>query len=372
MKKFGFITVWEKMKNKKKVLWFFKCFLLLFFLACVLTHYLENYQLGFANIIRSLLYFGKFNYVNVDQSSGVVMKNYKDKSAAQVSPVDVVQYIFPDIHTVLQKKIGKIRGMEIKDDIDRDKVIYTAEFLLSFAQEKIIDGVNMYLYPYKFNYKDLKAPWYSCMAQAHAAELMLAAYELSGDKKYYSAAEYSLNYIKFFVSKGGGSIAVDGGLWYEEYVYPSELQCTHVLNGHLFVLDALYWMKYYDEDWKRFYVLGRDAIISNLHLYDSYVWSWYDSNGILAHGGYHQLHIDQLERLNFLYPNKILEKYIFKFKLYKYIPLGVFQRLIIMHNRMLFFLVIMNMFFLSVVFFLIKYVHHYFCNHNRQGICFKW
>lgn len=366
MKKSGLIVAGERMKNKKEKLRFLKYFLLLFSFAGVLTHYVENYELVFAKKIRSLLYFGTLNHINVDQFSGVVMKNYKEASYSQVSPVDVVQYIFADIHTVLQNQIGKIPGMEMKTDIDSDKIMHTADFLLNFAEEEIINDLIVYLYPYKFDYDDLKAPWYSCMAQAHVTELMLAAYELSGDKKYYDAAEYSLNYIRLFVSDGGGTIKVNGGLWYEEYVYPSEFQCAHVLNGHLFVLDALYWLKYYSEDWKDFYALGYNAVISNLLLYDSFGWSWYDCNKVLANGTYHRLHIDQLERLNVLYPNKILEKYILRFKLYQYIPLGVFQRLIIMHNRMLFFLVIINMSFFVIVFFLIKCVCHYFCNHNIQ------
>lgn len=355
------------MKNNQAILQWLKYFLRLFLLACVLTHYFENYELLFANKIRSLLYFGMINSINIDPSSGVAKKNYRSEKIAQISPVDVVQYVFDDVHTVLQNKVGLIiTGMNMKIDIDRNKIIHTADFLLNFVDEQMIKGETVYLYPYKFDYNALKAPWYSCMAQAHVAELMLAAYELSSDKKYYDAAEYSLNYIKVLVLNGGGAINVDGGLWYEEYVYPLEAQCAHVLNGHLFVLDALYWMKYYDKTWEYFYNSGVNAVAANLHLYDSYVWSWYDRNGILAHAGYHQLHIEQLTRLNSLYPNKIFEKYILKFKLYKYIPFGVFQRLVIMHNRMLLFLIVLNVFFLIVVSFLIKYVCSYFSAHNKQ------
>ena len=366
MKESGLIVAGEKIKNEKNILRFLKYFLLLFLFAGVLTHYLENYELVFAKKIRSLIYFGTLNYINIDYSSGIAMKNYKTEANPQISPADVVQYIFDDVHTVLQNKIGLITGMNINTDVDQDKIMHTADFLLNFAEKRIISGMSVYLYPYKFDYNDLKAPWYSCMDQAHIAELMLAAYELSGDKKYYNAAECSLNYIKIPVSEGGGSIRVDGGLWYEEYVYPLASQCEHVLNGHLFVLDALYWIMHYDKTWEYFYNSGADAVISNLYRYDSSVWSWYDCNGVLAHGGYHQLHIDQLKRLNSLYPNKIFEKYIFKFTLYKYIPFGIFQRLIIMHNRMLFFLIAMNMFFLTILFISLRGCCLYFLKYNKQ------
>jgi len=354
------------MKIKRMLLHCLKCFLGLFLLSCVLTHYFENFELVLAKRIRNLIYFGTLNYINIDPSSGIAMKNYATEQNSQISPVDVVQYVFDDVHTVLQNRIGSVAGVNGKVDADKDQIIHTADFLLNFAEKQIINGMTLYLYPYKFDYNDLKAPWYSCMAQAHVAELMLAAYELSDDKKYYDGAEYSLNYIKIPVSEGGGSIRVDGGLWYEEYVYPLASQCEHVLNGHLFVLDALYWMTHYDKTWQYFYNSGADAVISNLYRYDSSVWSWYDCNGVLAHGGYHQLHIDQLKCLNSLYSNKIFEKYIFKFTLYKYIPFGVFQRLIIMHNRMLFFLIAMNMFFLTILFISLKGCCLYFLRYNKQ------
>ena len=92
-------------------------------------------------------------------------------------------------------------------------------------------------------------------------------------------------------------------------------------------------------------------------------WSYYDlfSSPSIADWSYHNIHIQQLDRLIYLNKklmNKESPEMAFaynRFRLGKYVPVGIFVRLFLMHNNMLLFMIAVNSVILMILYLLIFY-----------------
>ena len=99
------------------------------------------------------------------------------------------------------------------------------------------DGKGIGL-PYHMDFHDLKAPWYSGMAQGLSLSFLLRYRELTGD----TSLDQTMKRIVYFMiqpEKSGGTISnINTEPWIE--LYPNSLTARHVLNGSLNGFIGLY------------------------------------------------------------------------------------------------------------------------------------
>jgi len=93
--------------------------------------------------------------------------------------------------------------------------------------------------PFAYSYREglageLRAGWYSGMAQGIGAAFLAKMHRRSGESRYGEAALRALGPLRTTVERGGVLRRFEGRLdWFEEYPTPTP---THVLNGYLFAL----------------------------------------------------------------------------------------------------------------------------------------
>lgn len=91
-------------------------------------------------------------------------------------------------------------------------------------------------YPYTVNFHDLRAPWYSGLAQAEVLGVLVRYYAITHDKNILPLMVKIKNMMTLPVANGGlFNKTAEGNVWIEEY--PNSSQHLHVLNG--FMVTAL-------------------------------------------------------------------------------------------------------------------------------------
>jgi hypothetical protein len=151
----------------------------------------------------------------------------------------------------------------------------------------------------------LRTPWISAMAQGEAASLLVRLHLETGDQRYADAALLALEPLFVRTPEGGAMDLLDGRPFPEEY--PTEPP-SFVLNGGIFSLWGLYdaGRGLGDERATRAFDEGVDALVTNLHRWDTGWWSRYDLYPHpvrnIASFGYHQLHVNQLRAMAMIAP----------------------------------------------------------------------
>ena len=141
------------------------------------------------------------------------------------------------------------------------------------------DGKGIGL-PYSTDYHDLKAPWYSGMAQGLALSFLLRNRELTGD----TSLDQTMHKIAYFMvqpEEQGGTLSMhDTEPWIE--LYPNSAVAKHVLNGSINGFIGLYeYCKVFPGNTRletlrdRCYEVYRDR----LPLFTNTGWSRYDLSG---------------------------------------------------------------------------------------------
>lgn len=112
-------------------------------------------------------------------------------------------------------------------------------FLRDSTFYNVIDSV-MVGYPYNITFHDLKAPWYSALAQSEAICVLIRYYELTRDETVLPLIHKVMNFMVAPQQQGSGTMSVtpEGNIWYEEY--PNSKQERQVLNGFMFTILALH------------------------------------------------------------------------------------------------------------------------------------
>jgi len=341
---------------------------IIFFLAISVTHYLEPYQTEVVKKVRNLFYYGQFSRFNEEKDS--ISTNYKFSDKPMVNPVHNAQKALLDAESYLILKYFKNKKEYLNKEnhvIDKKNILKIANWFIGYYKTETINGIEVVRLPYNFDYPsyDLKAPWFSGMAQGLALIVQMAAYDLTKDEKYLNFGRLLGNVYDIKVKDGGIKVEVGNGYWYEEYADSTMEESNYplVLNGHNFALDGMFWLNYFDsenEKWKELLNKGILAVEGNIQKYSANFWSYYDIRHNYAHYGYHQIHIDQLNRIANFYGEveglklPVIEEYKNKFEFYQKIPLGMFERLLFMHNNMILILIFMNFVVLSSLYFLYK------------------
>jgi hypothetical protein len=121
--------------------------------------------------------------------------------------------------------------------------------LAKASAQKLLDGRvesgDAYFFPHDFNWQghageELKAPWYSGMAQGEALSVFVQmAAEFPNEPRWRAAADavFASLLVPWSDTEPSVTHVVDGFLWFEEYACPNPYQ---VLNGHIFALFGVY------------------------------------------------------------------------------------------------------------------------------------
>jgi uncharacterized protein YyaL (SSP411 family) len=155
------------------------------------------------------------------------------------------------------------------------------------------------------------------MAQGLAISVLLRAYQLTGDKKYFESAEKAYKVFEVDIVDGGVRfVDEEDNAWIEEYAI---LPPPHVLNGFIFALFGIY--DFYrvtkDENVLKLFDKEIKTLEKNIHKYDTGYWSLYnllDKNP--ATKSYHELHIKQLNVLYKLTNRMIFNEYAMRWEKY--------------------------------------------------------
>lgn len=121
--------------------------------------------------------------------------------------------------------------MRTKDDKLKTKFLNQIKYL---TDPKFYTQINdtVVAYPYTVNFHDLKAPWFSGLAQAEVLGVLVRYYYLTHDNDVLPLMVKIKNMITLPVSQGGLlSTTPEGCVWIEEY--PNSGQHKHVLNGFM-------------------------------------------------------------------------------------------------------------------------------------------
>ena len=175
-------------------------------------------------------------------------------------------------------------------------VTQVEKYALDSSKYILIDK-NKIGYPYKFNYKGLKAPWYSGMAQGYAISVLLRYYELTKNQKALDIAIKAKNLMLEPMPKGVFKILNDGSYWIEEY--PSK-QSPQVLNGYFISYIGLYeYCDYFPNDTSASRVLKecyKSLKKKNLQ-YDTGRWLKYNASGGACTPGYMKFQVVEMKHL---------------------------------------------------------------------------
>lgn len=188
-----------------------------------------------------------------------------------------------------------------------------------FVAEQSVEG----LWAYQFNWFESKAPWYSALAQARGASLMLRAWLLSHHAKYLHAMKQALAKFMIPIQQGGflHEFPALGCPYFEEYPQTP----TGVINGFMATLISIWELTRWTEDYQfiQLWKLGINSLEKMLPFYSTGWWSIYDCDNQsptvnVNSPRYHLLEIHYLQILTLLSQSeKIKQEYEKRKKQYK-------------------------------------------------------
>ncbi|MEF9898243.1 MAG: D-glucuronyl C5-epimerase family protein [Pseudomonas sp.] len=155
------------------------------------------------------------------------------------------------------------------------------DFMLD-EYEPAIRGTDGTRWFYGFDYdKGIKAPWWSGMDGFFGPMTLFAGWQATGDERYRDAALKSAHLMLKPPTEGGVLWRDDNSCWISEYSWTGMTRDKeyHVLNGHLWGLQALFMLANAsgDKDLKEAYQCARQGTISRMPQYytASGNWTWY-------------------------------------------------------------------------------------------------
>lgn len=219
---------------------------------------LMHYQQSNLSPIFLIDYRPKLQYslVNAD---GIIVLPYAQPIGPQINPEAAFQYAL-GLHD--QFKITQEQAVN-------EKFWHYVEYFLA---QQSSDG----MWSYQFDWYGSKAPWYSALAQARGAVVMLRAWLLSHNTIYLTAAKTALSKFTTPITQGGflHIFANNNCPYFEEYPQTP----SGVLNGFMSALMCIWEMKYWayepwlDELWQ----MGMASLQKMLPHYSNHWWSFYD------------------------------------------------------------------------------------------------
>jgi hypothetical protein len=160
-------------------------------------------------------------------------------------------------------------------------------------------GVPVWNHNFDWEYREnLKAPWYSGLAQGQGISLLVRAHAETGDQTFLDCAKWAFQSFLRDIPSGGVTFTDENGsLWFEEYIVSKP---THILNGFIWAAWGVYdyFLATGSRDAVRLFASAVETLCLNLDCYDLGFWSLYEQSGtrlpMIASPFYHRLHITQL------------------------------------------------------------------------------
>jgi heparosan-N-sulfate-glucuronate 5-epimerase len=235
-----------------------------------------------------MLFAEKADYPGSYDASGIPLLDYHGKIGLQYNPIAIAQYGLGNFNLFQQSG----------DPVRRKRFLLVADWLCSHLEVNS-HGIAVWNHHFNWEYRaELKAPWYSALAQGQGISLLVRAHKNSGEARYLEAARSALAAFSHPASAGGVTFVDErGDLWFEEYIVTPP---THILNGFIWALWGVYdyWLATKDASAKDLFSRATQTLLHNLERYDLGFWSLYEQSGtrlpMVASGFYHQLHIVQL------------------------------------------------------------------------------
>jgi heparosan-N-sulfate-glucuronate 5-epimerase len=246
----------------------------------------------------------KYFYKDKFDANGIPLFSLK-KQKDLYHPIVVCQYAL-GVYEFLFRS-------DFKDEILRKIFLNQAEWLTNNYIQ--IQNYPAWLINLDVDQYNLKSPWISAMAQGEAISVLTRAFNLTGDKKYLTIAEMSLNLFEIPVSKGGIVNYFRGCPVYEEY--PVKDKTVAVLNGFIFSLFGLYdlFLTSKNNKAEKLFLQGVNSLKELLKYYDMGYWSQYHlydfPKFFAASLTYHYLAFEQLNALYVLTGEEVLRKYYY-------------------------------------------------------------
>lgn len=174
--------------------------------------------------------------------------------------------------------------------------------------------------PYNYNYKEMKAPWYSGMTQGVGISFLLRYYTLTKDRTALLRAKQLALFMLRPVETGGTiGKTPEGGMWIEEY--PRSKNSPEVLNGFI---NGLVGLKEYcdffpkDTAAQRVHDSCYASMIRSFRKYDTYEWTQYDRARKPVTNQYMRYQIGQLDHLYEIYGDDLLLRQMMIWSMFAY------------------------------------------------------
>lgn len=84
---------------------------------------------------------------------------------------------------------------------------------------------------------EMYEPWKSAFSQSRGISILLRAWQITGDIKYYDIAKNAMEVFLWDIEEGGVRVGKEGAFFYEEYVAAKP---TRILDGFIFSLFGIY------------------------------------------------------------------------------------------------------------------------------------
>ena len=201
----------------------------------------------------------------------------------------------------------------------KDKFITSADWLANNAKNKGEYSLWEYEYPWLF-YGWVLPPYSSALAQAKGLQVLILAYELTGNEKYLDLAKKIIRSFLVDYEEGGFVTheSVGNNSLFLHILAKPGFPKTYVLNGHTNSLLSIwsYYEKTQDPIAKTIFDKGINYLKGNLVKYDTGNWSYYDLMENWAMTDYHKGHIQQFKMLYQITREPILKDYADRFEKY--------------------------------------------------------
>lgn len=262
----------------------------------------------FNSSVRLFLRSGKTD-IRLFDEKGIPLSFSARSGEKFISPFYVIHYglIYSEVTQGREERVGlhwredssvkywNVNPSVVKEEYFRFAADWVVDNLVEFKGQKHL------LYNFDWEYRNypngkLTAPWWSGLSDAYAIVLLLRAYDVYGEKKYFAAASDLYLSVLAPVTLGGSLLELNGLPWIEEYVDPNAApgEMSKVLNGMVY---AYYGINAFEKHSKGFGASGASlekSIVKNFETFSLGRWSLYDSIGNAANIKYHRIHFGLL------------------------------------------------------------------------------
>ena len=200
-----------------------------------------------------------------------------------------------------------------KNNLYLDKFFTCVQWAMENQEENGAFNCMFFVYP--------DAP-YSAMCQGEAVSLLLRAYIVLGEQKYYKAAQRALDFMLLPLAEGGTTKFENDDVILMEYTH-----LPAVMNGWIFALFGLFdWtLVCKEEKYKIIFEKCVQTLAESLKDFGCGYWTKYDEDKKIASPFYHNLHIAQMEALKQITGKSIFEEYEITWKKYQKSPWKKFR-----------------------------------------------